>query len=99
MGAPAAAGPAPVALGGVTKGYPGVQALGGVDFDVRRGEVHGLAGENGAGKSTLLKVLAGVVQPDAGTLAWQGAAVRWRGPGDALAAGIRLIHQELNLVP
>jgi ribose transport system ATP-binding protein len=87
------------ALRGATKRYPGVCALDGVDFVVAAGEVHGLVGENGAGKSTLLKLLAGVVQPDAGTLEWRGEVRRWRGPADALAAGIRLIHQELNLVP
>jgi ribose transport system ATP-binding protein len=86
-------------LRGATKIYPGVRALDGVDFEVSRGEVHGLAGENGAGKSTLLKILAGVVAPDAGELSWQGRATRWRDPADALDAGIRLIHQELNLVP
>jgi ribose transport system ATP-binding protein len=87
------------AMRGVTKSYPGVRALAGVDFEVRRGEVHGLAGENGAGKSTLLKIMAGVIPPDDGTLSWQGEPVRWRGPADALAAGVRLIHQELQLVP
>ena len=84
---------------GVTKSYPGVQALAGVDFDVRRGEVHALVGENGAGKSTLVKILAGAVTPDAGTIEIEGAAVRLPSPAAAEARGIAIIYQEFNLVP
>jgi ribose transport system ATP-binding protein len=84
---------------GISKAYPGVQALAGVDFDVMPGEVHALAGENGAGKSTLMKIMAGAVMRDAGEILWNGAPLRLDGPADALAAGIRIIYQELNLVP
>ena len=83
----------------LVKRYPGVLALDGVSIAVRGGEVHAVAGENGAGKSTLMKVLSGAVAPDAGTLAVDGAVVRFEGPHRAHAAGIRMIHQELSLVP
>jgi len=82
---------------GIAKAFPGVRALDGVSLQVRSGEVLALIGENGAGKSTLMKVLAGIHQPDAGTLLVDGAVRTFRGPGEALAAGIALIHQELSL--
>src|SRR5687768_15213611 len=67
--------PAPHALQfrDVRKAFGAVQALKGVSFDVAEGETHAIVGENGAGKSTLLKILAGLVKPDAGTIAWRGA--------------------------
>ncbi len=83
----------------LVKRYPGVLALDGVSIAVRGGEVHAVAGENGAGKSTLMKILSGAVRPDAGTLTVDGRAVRFETPHDAHAAGIRMIHQELSLVP
>jgi len=83
----------------VTKRFPGVVALDGVDLDVRAGCVHALVGENGAGKSTLLKIVAGAYRPDAGTLALDGAPVAFGQPRDALHAGITVIYQELSLVP
>jgi ribose transport system ATP-binding protein len=83
---------------GIVKEFPGVRALGGVDLDVRSGEVHCLLGQNGAGKSTLIKVLAAAYQPDAGTITWDGAEVRHGTPIAAIKAGISTIYQELDLV-
>ena len=60
---------------GISKGFPGVRALDGVDFMLRRGEIHALMGENGAGKSTLIKVLTGVYRRDAGTVSFAGKAI------------------------
>ncbi len=84
---------------GIGKTFPGVRALGDVDFDVRRGEVHALVGENGAGKSTLMKILAGAYVADEGEIRLDGNPVRFAGPQAALTAGIVTIYQELNLVP
>jgi ribose transport system ATP-binding protein len=82
---------------GVTKRFPGVQALTNVSLRVMPGEVLALIGENGAGKSTLMKILAGVHLPDEGELRYEGASIRFAGPSQAIAAGVSLIHQELNL--
>jgi ribose transport system ATP-binding protein len=82
----------------VTKKYPGVVALNGVSFDVRPGEFHAICGENGAGKSTLMKILSGVITDFEGEILLQGQPVRFTGTRDAEAAGISIIHQELNLV-
>jgi len=76
---------------------PGVLALDGVSVVVHPGEVLAVVGENGAGKSTLMKVLAGVYKPDAGVVELDGRAVHITGPAEANAAGVVLIHQELNL--
>jgi ribose transport system ATP-binding protein len=84
---------------GIRKVFPGVVALGGVDFALRAGEVHVLLGENGAGKSTLIKIMAGVVQPDSGAMELEGRPVRFRNPAAATAAGIACIFQELSLLP
>ncbi|MFO1521262.1 MAG: sugar ABC transporter ATP-binding protein [Kiritimatiellia bacterium] len=84
---------------GLTKGFPGVQALSGVDFTVRAGEIHALMGENGAGKSTLIKVLTGVYERDAGETKLAGAAIRPKSPRDAEALGISTVYQEVNLIP
>lgn len=88
-----------VELRGITKRYPGVTALDSVDFDVRPGEIHALAGENGAGKSTLMKILGGAVAPDGGEIRFAGATVAMRTPRDALALGISTVHQELVAAP
>src|SRR5690348_8136989 len=84
---------------GVTKSYPGVLALSGVDFDVRAGEVHALVGENGAGKSTLVKILAGAIQADSGEIEIEGKPVHIASPKAAEERGIAVIYQEFNLVP
>ena len=86
-------------LRGVHKSFGGVTALTGVDFTLREGEVHGLVGENGAGKSTMMKVIAGVHGMDSGTMRLAGEPVRFRSAGDAKAAGIGMVHQELSIVP
>ncbi len=83
---------------GIVKQFPGVRALDGVDLDVRAGEVHCLLGQNGAGKSTLIKVLAGVHQPDEGTIEFNGEQVRPSSPNDAIRLGFATIYQELDLV-
>lgn len=85
-------------LRGVSKTFPGVRALAGVDLRIGAGEAHALLGENGAGKSTLLKILAGTLPPDAGTFLVDGKPMRLDTPRAARAAGIALIHQELQLV-
>lgn len=82
---------------GVSKSFPGVQALAGVDLTVRKGEVRAVVGENGAGKSTLMKILGGVQEPDAGTILIDGQPIRLQSVKDAERLGIVLIHQELNL--
>ncbi|HVV18549.1 MAG TPA: sugar ABC transporter ATP-binding protein [Pseudonocardiaceae bacterium] len=84
---------------GLRKSFGGVHALRGVDVDVRPGEVHALVGENGAGKSTLLKILSGAYTPDAGQLAIDGTPVRFTSPRAAHAAGVRVIYQELEIIP
>jgi ribose transport system ATP-binding protein len=84
---------------GITKSYPGVKALKGVNFDLLPGEVHALVGENGAGKSTLMKVLAGAEPRDGGELIVQGLNVDSLSPGRAQELGIAIIYQEFNLVP
>ncbi|RJL31827.1 sugar ABC transporter ATP-binding protein [Bailinhaonella thermotolerans] len=83
---------------GITKRFPGVRALDGVDLEVEAGEVHCLLGQNGAGKSTLIKVLSGVHQPDEGEVRFGGEPVRLAGPTAAMRLGIATIYQELDLV-
>jgi ABC-type sugar transport system ATPase subunit len=87
-------------LKGIVKAFAGVQALKGVDFDLRAGEVHALMGENGAGKSTLMKILFGVQPPDSGTIEIDGhGQVAIDDPRHALALGVGLVSQEPSLVP
>ncbi|MET4100336.1 monosaccharide-transporting ATPase [Agrococcus sp. UYP10] len=83
----------------ITIAFPGVLALDGVDFTLRRGEVHSLMGENGAGKSTLIKALTGVYRIDAGSIVVDGAERDFHGTADAQAAGISTVFQEVNLCP
>jgi monosaccharide-transporting ATPase len=84
---------------GLEKSFPGVKALQGVDFNARRGEVHGLMGENGAGKSTLIKVLTGVYPRDGGTIRFDGIEIDPRSPKAAEALGVSTVYQEVNLIP
>jgi ribose transport system ATP-binding protein len=84
---------------GISKSFPGVQALTAVDFSVSSGEIHALVGENGAGKSTLMKILTGALLQDEGQISLRGQAVEIDNPGDAQRLGISMIHQELSLIP
>ena len=86
-------------LEGLTKRFPGVVALDGVDLSVAAGEIHALVGENGAGKSTLIKLLCGGYTPDGGEMRLSGAAYLPASPLAALKAGIRVVYQEFNLLP
>jgi ribose transport system ATP-binding protein len=84
---------------GISKHYGGVRALDDVRFECGRGRIHALLGENGAGKSTLIKILAGVVQPDAGSIVLDGQPVSFATPAAANDAGVACIFQELSLLP
>ena len=84
---------------GITKSFPGVKALKGVDFRLKKGEIHALIGENGAGKSTLMKIILGSYTPTSGEMFFKGERYAPSSPGDALSKGISMIHQEISLVP
>ena len=88
-----------LSLRDATKAFGAVQAIGHGMIDLYGGEAHALLGENGAGKSTLVKILAGVYQPDSGSLLIDGRPVQLHGPADAQAAGIAVIYQEPTLFP
>lgn len=83
---------------GIIKEFPGVRALDGVNFNVRKGEFHSLVGENGAGKSTLMKILSGVYTDYDGEIGLRGQKTAFSGIRQAEKAGIAIIHQELNLI-
>ncbi|WP_158814814.1 sugar ABC transporter ATP-binding protein [Methylocapsa sp. S129] len=87
-----------IAIRGLSKSFPGVRALSDVQFELMAGEVHALMGENGAGKSTLMKILAGVYSRDAGEILYDGEPVSFSSPRAAQAAGVGIIHQELQLM-
>jgi len=83
----------------ITKVYPGTVALKNVDYKIYRCKVNVLIGQNGAGKSTLMRLLAGIEQPTEGAIYMDGKRIKFFGPSDAAASGVRIIHQELNLFP
>jgi simple sugar transport system ATP-binding protein len=82
----------------LTKSFYGVPAIDSVNFDLRRGEIHGLLGENGAGKSTLCSVLSGLYRPDSGTVSLGGTPVHFRSPLDASNHGVGMVYQHFRLV-
>jgi ABC-type sugar transport system ATPase subunit len=84
---------------GISKRFPGVQALRDVTFEVQEKSIHAVMGENGAGKSTLMQIIAGVYEPDAGTIEFLGETVKFNDPSEAQAKGIAIVYQELNLSP
>jgi ribose transport system ATP-binding protein len=86
-------------LDNISKSFPGVKALSGIDLSVREGEIHALLGENGAGKSTLMKILSGIYRPDAGQIIVNGIAQDFHSYNDAIDAGIAIIFQEFSLIP
>ena len=83
----------------LAKAFSGIQALGGVSFDLQAGEVHALVGENGAGKSTLIKIVAGAYVPDSGTIEVGGIERVALTPEEARQLGIGVVYQEFNLLP
>jgi simple sugar transport system ATP-binding protein len=86
-------------LKGITKRFPGVVANDGVTFDVAGGEIHAMLGENGAGKTTLMNILFGLYHADEGEIVVDGKPVRFESPGDAIAAGLGMVHQHFMLIP
>ncbi|MEA2711112.1 MAG: galactofuranose transport system ATP-binding protein [Phycisphaerales bacterium] len=83
----------------ISRSFPGVRALDGVDFTVRAGEIHALMGENGAGKSTLIKVLTGIYPHESGQVIFDGREIKPRSPSHAQSLGVSTVYQEVNLVP
>ena len=83
----------------LSKAFGAIQALRDVQFELRRGEIHALAGENGAGKSTLMNIIDGILQPDSGEISLDGRPVRISSPAAAQRLGIGLVHQEIALCP
>ncbi|MDO5400683.1 MAG: ATP-binding cassette domain-containing protein [Eubacteriales bacterium] len=80
----------------ITKTFPGVKALDGVNFELKRGTVHALMGENGAGKSTLMKCLFGIYNKDSGQIFLEGKEINFKSSKEALDNGVAMVHQELN---
>jgi len=88
-----------LSMRGISKAFPGVQALTDVDFDLYAGEIRAIVGENGAGKSTLIKVLTGVERPDSGEMTFAGERYQVHSPQHAQRLGISTVYQEVNLCP
>src|SRR4051812_23447080 len=88
-----------IRLDRVVKRFGGITAVNDVSFGIARGEIHAVVGENGAGKSTIMKMLAGVYQPDRGTLVLRGEPVVIADPLHARRLGVSIVFQELNLFP
>ena len=88
-----------IKMSGIRKKYGQIEVLHGVDLEVKKAEVHALIGENGAGKSTMMKILMGEVKMDQGTISVDGDIVKISSPNDAHTLGLRMIHQEILLVP
>ena len=86
-----------LSLSGITKAYPAVVANDSVSLSVQQGEIHAVLGENGAGKSTLMKIIYGAVQPDEGTMHWNGQPVKVASPAAARALGISMVYQHFSL--
>ena len=84
-------------LENITKNYGAIEALRGISFDIRRGEVVALLGDNGAGKSTLIKIIAGGLQPTSGRMIYDGEVRSFASPADGKAAGIETVYQDLSL--
>src|ERR1700730_339739 len=91
--------PSVLKINGISKHFPGVQALREVTFEVEQESIHAVIGENGAGKSTLMQTIAGVHQPDAGSIEFAGETIKFSDPAEAQAKGIAIVYQELNLAP
>lgn len=88
-----------ITMSGISKSFSGNKVLDNVDFEVKKGEIHALMGENGAGKSTLMKILTGIYTRDTGEVRVKGEKAEFKNAKEAEAAGIAVIHQELNILP
>jgi len=86
-------------LEGITKRFPGVLASDSISFSLEEGEIHGILGENGAGKTTLMNILYGLYHPDEGEIRVRGKSVQIKSSGDAIRAGIGMVHQHFMLIP